>query len=303
MGSRFHSPFEPYSVIKKVPKKDGGGWKDPTIVDAIDLSLKVGVTSTLDVEKGGLSEYREKQAIFHCAVLPYPGRFDGVNEKGHDDHKINQEDYRDWEKEILGRMKDVLEGYADDGTDVDRELKNYFDGKPYKLSEIVLPCAEIMQQRMKDLGVVRLESGLRLGSDKLWVTGEPDFFGFNAAGKLVLVTDLKRKGKSTFEKAKSEKGLDENHRLQLGHYLLMLEERHDAENPQLDILMSCREDNRAKLVSITDTDQWKQAAYHHNRSWMLRRGWNPQENFEKNKESIRARIDEIVEHNNWMINQ
>ena len=302
--SRFHSPFAPHEVIKMVPKKDGKGWKEPTMPDAIELLLVPGVTTTLDVEKGSLTEYRVNQAIFHCAVLPFTGRFDGSNEAGHPDHKINPDDYKEYEREIQGRMKDVLEGFADDGSDVDRELKNYFDGKPYKLQDKIMPCVEAVTARMKELGVVKLVSGLRLFSPTLWVTGEPDMFGFNADGKLVWVFDLKRKNKSTFEKAKSEKGLDENHRLQLGHYLLMLEERHDALNPRLDILMSCRDDERAKIVPINDTEQWKQAALHHNKSWMLRKGWgNPAERFEREKEAIKARMDEIVEHNRWLISQ
>ena len=67
MANRFHSPFSPHDVIKMVPKKDGKGWKEPTIVDAQELLLCPGVTSTLDVEKGNLADWKVNQAIFHCA--------------------------------------------------------------------------------------------------------------------------------------------------------------------------------------------------------------------------------------------
>lgn len=300
--SRFHSPFPPHEVISLVPKADGKGWKEPNINDAIKHLLCVGLTSTLDVEKGDLTEWIKKQAIFHAAILPYPGKFDGETMDGYPDHKINQADYKEWEGEILGRMKDRLDVYADDGSEVDAQLKAYFDGKPYTMPEVILPIVEVMQTRMKELGVERLEHSRRIFSPVLWVTGEPDFVGYDADDNLVWVPDLKRKGKSTFDKGKREGGLDVHHKMQVGGYSAILQTMENHKDVKIDIVMSCREDNRAQVVQIADTKRWQDAYYHQNRSWMLRKGWdNPAERLAADPDKVKAFMDECLEHQRWTI--
>ena len=261
-----------------------------------------GVTSTLDVAKDGLADWQVKQAIFHCAILPYHGRFDGETQEGHPDHKINEQDYKEYEGEILSRMKDVLEGYADDGSDVDAQLKRAIEGRGYTLGLSVDPALAALKEHAESLGVDTIVSGERLASTRLWLTGEPDLYGYRA-GKLRAVWDLKRKNKGTFyrcvtKKGPSEAGLDENHRLQLGHYLVMLKERVDAdpEGVTLGILMSCRDDERAMVIPVKDTDRWEQAALHHNASWFLRKGW------EKPTSVLEGLIREIEEYNKWKVN-
>jgi len=302
MGNRFHSPLPPHETIELVPKADGKGWKTPTMPDAVKHLLVPGVTSTLDVDKGDLTTWQIKQALFHAAILPYHGRFDGETKDGHPDHRINDSDYAEWEKEIFSRMKDKLDTYADDGSDVDRELKNYWDGKTYKMPESILPIVEVMQARMNELGVVRLDHSVRLFSPRLWVTGEPDFTGYDKDGKLVWVPDLKRKNKSTFEKGKKEGGLDPHHKLQTGAYCSILRDMVDVGDVKLDIIMSCRDDERAQIVQITDTDRWEQAYYHQNRSWMLRKGFeNMQERFGLEKDRVKEMIDACLEHQKWRV--
>ena len=304
MSQRFHSPFPPHPVIEIIPKADRKGWKEPTMPDAIKHLLVPGLTSTLDVEKGDLTEYIKRQAIFHAAILPYHGRFDGETMDGYPNHKINRDDYKEWEGEILGRMKDDLNVYADDGSAVDAELKNYWDGKPYKMPEVILPLVEVMQARMKELGVVRLEHSRRIFSPVLWVTGEPDFVGYDADDNMVWVPDLKRKGRSTFEKGKKEGGLDVHHKMQVGGYSAILQTMENHKDVSVDIIMSCREDNRAQIVTISDTKRWQDAYYHQNRSWMLRKGWgNPAERFAAEKEKVRAFCDECLEQQRWRISK
>lgn len=298
-SAKYHSPLAPHPWVKSVPKADGKGWKTPTILDAIKLGLMPGVTTTLDVAKDGLATWQTNQAIFHCAILPYHGRFDGETHDGHPDHKINQADFKEYQKEIEGRMKDVLETFADDGSDVDAQLRNAVMGKPYTLGNSVDPALTALRVHADELGVDRIVSGLRLASKTLWCTGEPDLYGFKD-GKLRAVWDLKRKNSGTYKrcmtkKGPSEKGLDENHRLQLGHYLVMLKEYEDAhpDGVVLGILMSCRDDDNAMVIPIQDTEQWEQAAIHHNASWFLRKGWT------KPTEIDETTIREIEEYNKW----
>jgi len=300
--NRFHSPFYPHQVIELVPKADGKGYKKPTMPDAIKHLLAVGVTSTLDVEKGDLTEWIKRQAIFHAAILPYSGKFDGETMDGYPDHRINRADYKEWEGEILGRMKDDLNVYADDGSEIDLELKNYWDGKPYRKAEVIMPLVEVMQARMKELGVVRLEHSRRIFSPTLWVTGEPDFAGYDADDNLTWVLDLKRKGKSTFDKGKKEGGLDVHHKMQVGAYSAILQTLEKHKDVKVDIVMSCRDDNRAQIVTISDTQRWQDAYYHQNRSWMLRKGFdNPAERFEKEKDTLKPMIDECLDQMKWRV--
>lgn len=294
--ARFHSPFYPHQVIDLVPKADGKGWKEPNITDCIKHLLVVGLTSTLDVEKENLTDWKVKQGLFHAMTLPYSGGFDPES------HKVNEEEYKEWENELLSRMKDGVNVYADDGSDVDREVKNYFDGKEYKLAESVLPIAEVIQTRMKELGAVRLEHSKRGFDEELWVSYDPDFLYFNAENDLVGVDDLKRKGKSTFDKCKKEGGLDPHHKLQVGGYCRNVKKLNSHGDVKLGIIVSCRETNEARLVQITDTDRWERAYYHQNRSWMLRKGFdNPQERFAVEKNKVKVFIDECLEQQKWRI--
>lgn len=296
MANRFHSPFSPNEVIRLVPSADGKKWIEPTLVQAKKLCLKIGVTSTLDVDKDSLVDWKLKQAIFRCAVLPYRG---GVDEH----HKLDEKDYAEYEGEILGQMSDELNIYSEDGSAVDLAVKNYFEGKPYTNQDAVMAIVEVMQTRMKELGVVKVRSDLRINSDALWVTGEPDFFGFNSTGHLIWLTDLKRKNNGVYKKCNTEGALEPTHKLQLGGYSLMLKEQFPHDNIQLDQLLSNRDDNgQAKIIPYKDTATWEQAYFHHNKSFFLRKGWNPQADFEARKEEIKKQIDDILEHQKWAIN-
>lgn len=296
MSMKWHLNVEGYPVAELVPSADGKKWVKPTMVQARKIALFPSLSSTIDVDKDQLVDWRINQTIFHCSILPYAGRFDGEDTNGHPDHKINQEDYKEYQDEILGRMKDDLNQWADDGKEVHANVEAYFRGEGWS-GEATARIIEVLTPRLKELGVVKIDPERTIGGVEYGLVGTPDLPGYNADGKLVWIGDLKRKSEKQFKIKNTEASLGPNYQLQLGGYLWLL----GGNGVQLDQVLSCRETNECKLVPYENSDRWATAFYHHWMSWKLRKDYDPTVLWKERGDELATQHAEIAEHLKWRV--
>lgn len=290
---KWHLPIAPHIEVKTVPKAGGKGWKKPDINSAIKYCLLPSVTSVIDLGEEGLVRWQIGQAIFRCAILPYRGEFD-------DEHKINQEDYKEYEREILGQMEEHVGGFADHGKDVHANLERYFEGKSWE-GEVTQNLIEVLTPRLKELGVVKVVPETPLGGIEYGVLGRPDLVGFDKDGKLIWIGDLKNKGLGEFKRNASEASLGANYKLQLGGYAWLLRKQHPADRIQLDQILSCRDNNDAKYVPYEDSERWEKAFDLHLNSWFYRKNHFPHLLWEGQKDGLMDELKEIEEQNKWSV--
>jgi len=282
MSMKWHLPIAPFKVVEQIPKKSGDGFKKPTVLDAKRLCLLPSASSMLDVEGDALVEYRVNEAIFHCAILPYHGGFDEVDENGHPSHKINPEEYAEYQEEIQRRMADKLTAFADQGKEVHAQVAQYFEGKGYPSDESAVAVVETLNVRLNELGVKKVVCEKVIGGPERGFVGTPDMVGLDGNGFVIWIGDLKTVNESPFKKMKTEKALYMKWRMQLAAYSILLE----ASEPVIDQVLSCRDTHECRLVHHENSERMAQATRYHLRSWLLRKELCPWTDFAENKETL-----------------